>query len=162
MNKIANTILIMLILFFAQVFYMNDDFTNRSYIPKSKRKWNIITSFGRQLHTYLKPTFQYWWRYFNMIGNIVLPNERVQISRKNCRIYQQYCRHLPNKSKCTATSRNQLKYANGQKLMGMMAYSTIIAQSAKTNQLSYDNTLLFDTDSAPIGIDNRCSGCISH
>ena len=46
--------------------------------------------------------------------------------------------------------------------MGLLAYSTIIGNSAKVNQLSYDNTLSFDTDSAPVGIDNRCSGCISH
>ena len=27
---------------------------------------------------------------------------------------------------------------------------------------SHANSIRFDTDSAPMGIDNRCSGCISH
>ena len=32
---------------------------------------------------------------------------------------------------------------------------------AKANQ-AYDTTVTFDTDSGTIGVDNRCSGCISH
>ena len=31
-----------------------------------------------------------------------------------------------------------------------------------TNTPVRTNSVQFDTDSAPVGIDNRCTGCISH
>ena len=36
------------------------------------------------------------------------------------------------------------------------------AMAMEANSQAYDNTVRFDTDLAPVGIDNRCTGCISH
>ena len=41
----------------------------------------------------------------------------------------------------------------------LCAYS-VVALEAKANKRT--NIARFDTDSAPVGIDNRCTGCISH
>ena len=41
----------------------------------------------------------------------------------------------------------------------LYAYS-VVALEAKANKRM--NIARFDTDSAPVGIDNRCTGCISH
>jgi len=42
-----------------------------------------------------------------------------------------------------------------------MAFAAITAMSARNANI-YDNNCVFDTDSGPVGIDNRCSACISH
>ena len=42
------------------------------------------------------------------------------------------------------------------------SYFCMSAMAMEVNSPSYENTVRFDTDSAPVGIDNRCTGCISH
>jgi hypothetical protein len=51
------------------------------------------------------------------------------------------------------------KKGNGRKIMAFLAFSAVAMQG--TGGLN-DNHTSFDTDLAPIGIDNRCTGCISH
>ena len=42
------------------------------------------------------------------------------------------------------------------------AWVCLPAMAMGVNSPSYENVIRFDTDSAPVGIDNRCTGCISH
>jgi hypothetical protein len=53
----------------------------------------------------------------------------------------------------------RMQKGNGKKRMAFLAFATVAMQG--TGGLK-DNHTSFDTDSAPIGIDNRCTGCISH
>ena len=54
--------------------------------------------------------------------------------------------------------RHRCKY-NSRRYVRIMACS-VVALEVKANKRT--NVIRFDTDSAPVGIDNRCTGCISH
>ena len=41
----------------------------------------------------------------------------------------------------------------------IMAYTVVAMEAKATNKT---NVIRFNTDSAPVGIDNQCTGCISH
>ena len=43
----------------------------------------------------------------------------------------------------------------------MMAFVALVAMSTSSTTI-HANTSIFDTDSKDVGIDNRCSACISH
>jgi hypothetical protein len=45
-------------------------------------------------------------------------------------------------------------------LMALMTFTTVAMQTSGSDV--YDNAAMFDTDSASVGMDNRCMGCISH
>ena len=49
----------------------------------------------------------------------------------------------------------------GARRKSILAMTALFAMSAKADT-QYHNKCLFDTDSKPIGVDNRCSACISH
>ncbi len=44
-------------------------------------------------------------------------------------------------------------------LRSLMAFTVVAMQASKG---IHDNAVSFDTDSAPVGVDNRCTGCISN
>jgi hypothetical protein len=46
------------------------------------------------------------------------------------------------------------------RMIALMAFTAVAMQASGSG--GYDNMAMFDTDSAPIGVDNRCTGCISH
>ena len=54
----------------------------------------------------------------------------------------------------------QRKHRTKSKRYGLLAIAAI-AMQAKGSHI-HENRIHFDTDSEPIGIDNRCTGCISH
>lgn len=43
-----------------------------------------------------------------------------------------------------------------------LAFAAIASLPATQGHGHYRNQMIFDTDSGPIGVDNRCTGCISH
>jgi hypothetical protein len=53
----------------------------------------------------------------------------------------------------------RMQKGNDKRKMAFLAFAVVAMQG--TGGLK-DNHTSFDTDSAPIGIDNRCTGCISH
>ena len=61
---------------------------------------------------------------------------------------------------------NQLAYKRRTRLRKqkvLLVQSAVAMSTTNRNQANrYNNRVIFDTDSYPIGIDNRCSGCISH
>ena len=98
MDKIVNKILIFVILFFAQMLYLNHDFPDdkkalsRNYVPKSRQKWKhciqVMTSCGRQLYIPMKPAIQTMWKFFILIRSIVVSvNKRDHISKNNWTTY---------------------------------------------------------------------------
>lgn len=53
-------------------------------------------------------------------------------------------------------------WSNGRRLMALVAYTTVVAMPTEHNNPHHaHNFAKFDSDSFPIGVDNRCSGCIS-
>lgn len=72
------------------------------------------------------------------------------------------------------TCRNQRKIRRSQRVAKIMqlpperknkgrvylAFAALAMQARSAN--AYENSMAFDTDSGPIGIDNRCTACISH
>jgi hypothetical protein len=51
----------------------------------------------------------------------------------------------------------ECKY-KGRKFLAAFAGLAMQTQSAN----AYENSMAFDTDSGPTGIDNRCAACVSH
>jgi hypothetical protein len=47
------------------------------------------------------------------------------------------------------------------KTIPLMIFTAILAMNAKSSNI-HNNRINFDTDSEPIGVDNWCTGCISH
>ena len=66
------------------------------------------------------------------------------------------CKHM-NKSKTKHKSQHNITHGTKSKLLVMFLIST----QANINKTSA-HTITFDTDSQPIGVDNRCTACISH
>ena len=59
--------------------------------------------------------------------------------------------------------RSKLAYLRRQRrTTTRLAAMSAVAMSTSATASKYTNQVIFDTDSYPIGIDNRCSGCISH
>ena len=57
-----------------------------------------------------------------------------------------------------SSRRNQMKYV---KRPGKIVSSPAVAMQVNIVN-KYINKMVFDTDSAKVGIDNRCSACMSH
>ena len=87
-----------------------------------------------------------------------LPKENKQLVERLLNSKMKQYGEISNK-------RGKRNKRNDRSECGSVKYSTvlvypIIASEAKTDKRS--NYTRFDTDSAPVGIDNRCTGCISH
>ena len=113
---------------------------NTSYIPKSSRR--ISRFFTARLRMLTTP--------FVKVGNALADcidrmKTRHQIRRATS--------HLS-----TPHVRFRRDYAN--KLPKRLAIMVTIAMSA--NHTAAHQTMRYDTDSGPVGIDNRCTACISH
>jgi hypothetical protein len=131
-------LLIYTALFFIQVAYMKSHKTTKrqQYKPKSQR------GKGWRYTTRLK-TWAIQWG-----SKVTDPISKWANSRKERKtIFER-----------TKIARRMQK-GNGKKRMAFLAFAAVAIQG--TGGLK-DNHTSFDTDSAPIGIDNRCTGCISH
>jgi hypothetical protein len=45
-------------------------------------------------------------------------------------------------------------------MIAYLAFTALAIQASGSG--GHDNMAMFDTDSTPIGVNNRCTGCISH
>jgi hypothetical protein len=135
---LGNTLLIYTTLFFIQVAYMKSHKTTKrqQYKPKSPR------AKGWRYTTRLK-TWAIQWG-----SKVTDPISKWANSRKERKtIYER-----------TKIARRMQK-GNGKKRLAFLAFAAVAMQG--TGGLK-DNHTSFGTDLAPIGIDNRCTGCISH
>ena len=68
-----------------------------------------------------------------------------------------------NRSRKTISDRTYIakimQKGSSNRKLAFLAFAAVTMQGTGGLQ---DNQISFDTDSAPIGIDNRCTGCISH
>ena len=110
-----------------------------SYVPKSQRntlmKWTHLTTawFGGK-----------WNTLFTKL-------EHIQVT----------CRHKRKIRKCKRVATvMQLPPENKQKGRAFLVLAALAMQTKSAS--AYENSIAFDTDSGPIGIDNRCTACISH
>ena len=118
---------------YAMFFYEPDDC--QGYIPKSQRsRYNrLMAQWSLVLKSWLKQGFEKMEMYvFNL-----------KTRKKHSKMYSMATKHSSFSSRST-------------RLLALQA----VAMSATANA-SY-NHQMFDTDSCPVGIDNRCSACISH
>ena len=67
--------------------------------------------------------------------------------------------HLQSRIKKSYSPHRRIHYSTG--LNRKLAYTAIIAMSTRQNY-NVAEAIPFDTDSQMIGIDNRCSACITH
>jgi hypothetical protein len=69
------------------------------------------------------------------------------------------CRKHNRKAQAIAR-RMQQPRASGRRWMALVAYTAVAMQA--TDAYQHNTAAMFDTDSSPIGVDNRCTGCISN
>jgi hypothetical protein len=48
----------------------------------------------------------------------------------------------------------------GSRMVALVAFTAVAMQAS--GSVIHHNTVMFNTDSEPVGIDTRCTGCISH
>ena len=110
-----------------------------SYVPKSKRTYLMVWA-----HLMIA-WFGGKWDY------ITTKIERMQITCRN----QRKIRRSQRVAKIM-----QLPPERKNKGRVYLAFAALAMQARSAN--AYENSMAFDTDSGPIGIDNRCTACISH
>jgi hypothetical protein len=52
------------------------------------------------------------------------------------------------------------KNTGKRRILSIMAMTAVAMQASGNG--THDNEVTFDTNSAPVGVDNRCIGCIPH
>ena len=91
--------------------------------------------------------------YFYSAFSLVIPAPIMYLSTR-----------AENMTSARPSRRQQLSVRKGRPGAGFRCFKgkmaiTVMVLSATT---AAQNHAIFDTDSAPVGVDNRCSGCISH
>jgi hypothetical protein len=134
-------LILYLILLVFQLVSFEEDTEPRIYIPKSQRSmiWKLllpIKTWTNDMAKTIESSINDW---------ASSARDRSRISRT-----RHSARHIHS-------SRRKRSLA-----VGMMAFAAV-AMQANGMQSQYQETMVtFDTDSVPIGIDNRCTGCISN
>jgi hypothetical protein len=132
-----------LIYFIAVLVYPNylqrTQANDSSYVPKSQRTYLMIWAY------LMIAWFEGQW---DTLANKI---EGMQLTCRNKRKIR--------KSKRVAAIM-QLPPENKYKGRIFVAFAALAMQAQGAR--AYENSLAFDTDSGPIGIDNRCTACISH
>ena len=155
MHKIGIQLYVYTILFILTLFYPSkigrvdpcNDANNRAYFPKSMRKSNAINKINDKLTKWTK----------RLLEKVMEQIESIPSRRRI------------NKIKIIAKTINRKPSTNPiksrMKIMGKVFVFPVLAMVA--NQKGHTITkrqrnITFDTDSDSIGIDNRCSACISN
>ena len=118
---------------YVMFFFESDDC--QGYVPKSQRsRYNrLMAQSSLVLKSWLKQGF-----------------EKIEM----------YVSNWKTRKKCLKMSSIARKHSNTYSRSTRILALQAVAMSATANA-SY-NHQMFDTDSCPVGIDNRCSDCISH
>ena len=123
-----------------QLFYNDDNNTvnDSDYVPKSKRfplwKWT------NPMTTWLK-------RKVCIIENNIMAWNTLRTQR------QKLNRAINNARNMKIPKRNY-------RMAAMLCFAAVAMQANGSN--TQERRAIFDTDSEPIGVDNCCTGCISH
>ena len=135
---LGNNLLIYAALIIIQVAYLDSLHIERQdYIPKSKR--------GKL------------WRYAIRVQNWAnLQAKRVAESISKWKTKKTTTKRIQNAT--NIARRLDLGRTSNRKI-AFLAFTAVATQAQGS---LHDNHVDFDTDSATIGIDNRCTGCISH
>ena len=141
-----NIILAVITIIYSAAFYTtsNEDLVNvndsKKYIPKYKR-WNKLTWMKNRANKLLE----------NIFSSIEtrLNNHCTKVQR----------RKRLNRLRQTARRYRQPKLRNKNRILLML---TALAMTTQTRDVRSQRMTSFDTDSRTIGVDNRCSACISN
>jgi hypothetical protein len=127
------------------LFYSNPHPKRNSYIPRSKR-WKRCRQVGDCIVRYTSQAWQH------VEDKLTTPNT---------------CREGRIKRIRMSVNRLERQHACGYKrpkwsttITSLLAFNAVAMQA--TTDLRKEHSVSFDTDSAQIGVDNRCTGCISH
>lgn len=123
--------------------------TTRAYIPKSQRNWTtrLLDQWGQLLKSWLKYSMNY------LDTTIKNWETRKKIKYRLACAKRSGFQGYPS-PKIRTNLQKQGGIAKALFLYAAIAMSASAAQTATTTR--------FDTDSGPIGVDNRCTACISH
>ena len=136
------------ILFLYLLFYADDGGKRKAYVPKRQRHtWHTIWAYTNRLNAWITALFT---AFEHKIQNL----QTKSTIRHRQRVAQRY-HH--------STGNNQPPWGRQQaRRLPFMAQEALLAQQAQTSKQR--RTIILDTDSQPIGIDNRAtaffSGCI--
>src|SRR5210317_790954 len=148
------------------------------YIPKSQRwkRLNDVTKYATdKVLSYVRPMIEWfsqmddsWENYYERVHELEYAEARrryqlaqsmaydyTPLSRATWEMNQQ---HIPRKRK------KRREYWRTQHVKTIYGVETLIAHAA-TNAYGeeiHENIARFDTDSGKVGVDSRCSACISH
>jgi hypothetical protein len=137
-NFRKHLLLLYAILLIIQVAYSNKPKNQTpQYIPKSKRgkTWQCTA----KLKTWAS-------NQANKVADSISKWDTANQSRKKFETAKKIATKIGNRGQ---SNRN-------------VAFLAFAAAAMQANGGLHDNQMVFYTDSAPIGIDNRCTGCISH
>jgi hypothetical protein len=135
-------LLLLITLLVIQLVSFDEDDSETVYIPKSKQN---------RLWRYVRPTIRTWT---NDIAQAIESsiNGWSTDNRNRTRII--------NSSARESIFRTPKK--RGTTIISMLAFAAVAMQAHGTGSYYDESMVLFDTDSATIGVDNRCTGCISN
>lgn len=140
--KIWTCLLIVIILLINRFIYENNN--QRKYIPKSRQHFQYLyATFNTtidKLGTFCERTIQKWTR-------------TTHSTRKSKPQHYKTSSYKPKK--CMKETRRNMTF---------LVQAALAMQATKATNITprYENVLTCDTDSASIGVDNRCTACISH
>ncbi len=129
-------------LFLLAIFLATQPANDSTYIPKSQRwNWKRMTTIWRRIR--LK------------IAQKIRSFKAEREKRTQLQDMWRAAREIAGESR--STWRENFMISTATAVMAMAA----IAMQTQTDT-KYDNRVYFDTDSVTVGVDNRCTGCISH
>ena len=150
--KIADHCLIYSALFLYYLFYFTDQVDSnkntKRYIPKYKR------------YRRLKRVLNYSTCLISKGFNAVERATEKYLKTHSQRIKYKHMKNVARKVSTTDSGKNKsvhTKYGNRRCLLALSALAMSTQYGA-----ARQNIVTFDTDSRPIGVDNRCTACISH
>ena len=130
------------ILFLYSLFNSTEPEAER-YIPKGSRSPLI--------------TLQCTWEWMSSKGEMIILQMESYYQRNQDRNKLRRARRM------AARDAPSIRPHRGKKLMRIIAMTVVAMNAENSNgEPIYVNQAHFDTDSRPVGIDNRCSACISH
>ena len=150
-NKNCTLLLIVVILVTSTIFGIDNETVNDSaYTPKSKRSKVLL--WMKNVHCKISRTIIPWYDKLVPPWYDILKNKTeifFKTKTKQRKLFQEI-KH--------SSYENKSRYKNNH--MNRVMAMSVVAMSIKGTG-AYENNAHFDTDSTMVGVDNRCSACIS-
>jgi hypothetical protein len=125
------------LLLFQVIYHTGNEQTVNSYEPR--REKNTISKGLEAITTYFKTKL-------TKIGNSI----------------EQWNLNQTSKLRIQKKKRIATRMQTTTRRKGNYLFVALAAIAMEAREGSHDNTVTFDTDSSPVGVDNRCTGCISN